>query len=125
MVVQRSRGILVVSVLMLVFGFAEVVTAFRHAFFGLSTVATAGSTLLGAAIGVLYMAGGALVLSTRRTALIAALLCLGLDVIGRLAMVALGFFPTDTLLQTVGSAVGTLIAVGFGAYLWNQRSRYA
>ncbi len=110
---------------MLLFGIAEVVTAFRHAFFGLSTEESVGSTVAGACIGLLYVAAGVLALTGRRKALTAALSCLGLDVAGRITLVALGFFPVDTTRQVVSMALGTLIVVAFGAYLWAQRNRYA
>jgi len=52
----------------------------------------------------------------------AAVVLLGLDVAGRVAMVAFGFFPVDTPRQAVAIAVGTLIVVAFGAYLWKQQA---
>ncbi len=109
---------------MLLFGLAEIATAFRHAFFGLSTQSSLGSTAAGAAIGLLYLSAGALALVGRRWALDAALVCLGLDVAGRLAMVGFGFFPFDSPRQVFGITVGTLVAIGFGVYLWSQRRRY-
>ncbi len=66
---------------------------------------------------------GVLALTGRRKALTAALSCLGLDVVGRITMVALGFFPVDTTPQVVSMVFGTVIVVAFGAYLWASRRR--
>jgi hypothetical protein len=50
---------------------------------------------------------------------------LALDVAGRVAMVVFGLFPVDTLRQGVGIALGTLIVVAFGVYLWKQQAHLA
>jgi hypothetical protein len=47
----RPRGILIVALLMILFGLAEVVTGFTHRFFGISTTEGVASTYAGAAIG--------------------------------------------------------------------------
>src|SRR5262249_39547447 len=106
-------------------GLAEVVTAFRHEFFGLSTERSVASTALCAAIGLLYVAAGVLALRPRRRALKAALACLALDFAGRLAMVGLGFFPVDTPGQILGILLGTLLVGVFGGYLFFRRAHYA
>src|SRR5215470_14414613 len=50
---SRPRGIIIVALLMIVFGLAELTTSFTHRFFGLSTAQVATSTYLGATIGTL------------------------------------------------------------------------
>ena len=120
---RRSPGIILASLAMLAFGIAEVVTAFRHSFFGLSTEQSVASTVAGAGIGLLYVGAGALALVGGRKMPTVALVCLGLDVAGRVAMVALGFFSVDTPRQAVGIALGTLIVIAFGVYLWTERTR--
>ena len=51
----RPLGIVIVSALMVIFGVAEVVTSFRHEFFGLSTETSLASTVTGALVGLLYV----------------------------------------------------------------------
>jgi hypothetical protein len=121
---RPPTGIVIVSALMIVFGLAEVVTAFRHAFFGLTTEANVGSTLSGAAIGLLYVTAGVLAWTLKRQALVAALACLALDVAGRLAMLALGYFPVETPRQLAGMVLGTLIVALFGGYLYYRRDLF-
>jgi len=118
---RKSRVILTVAVLMIAFGAAEVITAFRHNFFGLHTQKSVGSIVAGSAVGLLYAAAGALIFRQRRKGLRAALVCLGLDVAGRIAMVICGFFPVATLRQLAGIIAGTVIVIGFGVYLWSRR----
>ncbi|MGA7523852.1 MAG: hypothetical protein WBW84_15480 [Acidobacteriaceae bacterium] len=113
-----------VAALMIAFGVAEVITAFRHSFFGLHTEKSVGSIVAGSAVGFLYAAAGALVIRQRRSGLVAALICLALDVAGRVAMVVFGFFPVAALTQLAGMLAGTLIVIGFGAYLWSRRRHF-
>ncbi len=116
----RPRGILVVGVLMILFGLAEVVTGFRHEFFGLTTTEVAAATSLGVALGLFYVVGGLLILTgTRRAALIAIVLLCG-DVIGRIGMAATGLYPLNSFMQTFAIVVGTLIAASFALYIGSK-----
>jgi len=124
MAVRRPLGIVIVALLMMVFGLAEVVTAFRHQFFGLSTAGSSGSAVVGALIGLVYVAAGALALVARRWALWLTLACLGLDIAGRLAMVGTGWFSVGTPRQVLGIVAGTLIVALFGGYLFVRRSHF-
>lgn len=117
-------GIMGVSALMILFGLAEVFTAFSHSFLGLATSATVLSTALGASLGVLYLAAGILALTMRRWALHAAVAVLVLDVTGRIAMVALGLYPLTSSRQVVSILAGTVIAAAFAAYLVYRREAY-
>jgi len=112
------------SALMIVFGLAEVFTAFSHSFLGLATSATALSTALGASLGVLYLAAGILALTMRRRALQASVAVLVLVVLGRIAMVALGLYPLPSSKQVISILAGTAIAAAFAAYLIYRRESY-
>src|SRR5262245_47295419 len=122
---RRPVGIIVVSVLMGGFGIAEVVTAFRHTFFGLSTSQSVAATVAGAAVGLLYVAAGVLAFTLRRSGLIAALVCLGFDVVGRLVMVVAGYYPVTTERQLASIVAGTLVVATFGGYLLARRNRFS
>ena len=86
----RPWGITIVAVLMLIFGLAEVVTGFRHDFFGLTTAQVNISTYLGVMLGLFYFIGGLLILTKKRWAAVTAIVLLYGDVIGRIIMVAAG-----------------------------------
>ncbi len=121
---RRPAGVVVVSVLMIVFGLAEVVTGFSHNFFGLSTSSSPESTYLGASLGLLYLAAGVLTLTMRRSALYWAVAALVLNVIGRVAMVLFGFYPLTSSKQTFSIIAGTGIAAIFAVYLMLNRGLY-
>ena len=111
------RGLRVAAGLMIAFGLAEVGTGFTHEFLGLSTSRSAASTLLGASIGLLYIAAGTLVLRMRRRAAMLAIVALALDIAGRVAMVWAGFYPLTTSKQTFSILAGTFIAAAFAVYV--------
>jgi hypothetical protein len=119
----RTWPSIVIASLMIVFGLAEIVTAFRHAFFGLTTMETTASTLTGAGLGTIYAVSGVLLLTMRKPALLVAAALLALDVAGRVAMVATGMFPLSSSMQIVGIVGGTLIAALFTVYVvWKWRA---
>lgn len=118
---STHRAMVVPAGLMIVFGIAETYTAFSHNFFGLTTVETGASTISSAALGCVYALAGAILLTLRRGAAWLAILLLGADVLGRIALVVTGIYPTDTLKQQVGIVAGTAIAVVFAGYIWWQR----
>jgi hypothetical protein len=109
---------------MIVFGFAEIITAFTHNFFGLHTTDQAVGTYLGAAIGAFYAAAGLLILTMKRRAAILALVLLALVVAGRLSLVATGLYPLNTIRQTAAMIAGTAIAAGFALFIALQRSAF-
>ncbi len=116
-------GIIIVGLLMVVFGIAEVVTGFRHNFIGIlatktSDLATLGSTVIGA----IYAIGGLFLLTRKKWAASIAMICLIIVVLGRISLVLTGLYPTDSALQTAAIIIGTSIAVGFAIYIkfkWN------
>jgi len=65
---SRPRSLVIVALLMMIFGLAEVATAFSHNFFGISTARGTTSAWAGAAIGVLYAWAGLLTLFMKKRA---------------------------------------------------------
>jgi hypothetical protein len=116
--IGRPIGILIVAVLMVLFGLAEVVTGFTHNFLGLvSTAAANASTYGGAGIGSLYAIGGCFLFAMKRWAAIVAEVCLVLVVIGRISLVIFGLYPLNSSLQTFSIIVGTALAIFFAIYI--------
>ena len=114
---SRARGIIIVALLMIAFGLAEVYTGLTHRFFNLSTAKVATSAYAGAAIGILYAMAGLLILSMRRWAAALAILLLITDIIGRIAMVLTGLYPVDSFKQILAMILGTLIVAIFAVYI--------
>lgn len=113
----RPVGIKIAAVLMILFGLAEVVTGFRHEFFGLTTTQVDISTYVGVALGLFYFVGGLLILTKKKWAAMIAVVLLCGDVIGRVAMVITGLYPLNSFMQTFAIIVGTSIAVFFAVYI--------
>lgn len=109
---------------MIIFGAAEVVTSFTHEFFGVATRASVAATFVGACLGVLYLAAGLLTFTRKGWAVRVAIGCLLLDVVGRVAMVFTGLFPTDSSMQVFSIAVGTGVAALFAVYLWSRLRQF-
>jgi len=102
---------------MILFGFLEVVTGFSHNFAGISTSTSVAFTLLGASIGAFYSIAGLLTLTMNRWAVLAAVVLLVSDIIGRLGLVASGLFLLDSTANIAGIVGGTSIAAVFAVYL--------
>ena len=64
-----------------------------------------------------YFIGGLLILTKKKWAALTAIVLLGGDVIGRIAMVLTGLYPLDSLKQTFAILMGTAIAVFFAIYI--------
>jgi len=124
MALPRPPSITIAALLMIVFGFAEIITGFTHNFFGLHTAEGAVATYLGAAIGAFYAAAGLVILTMKRPAAMLALLLLALVIAGRLSMVATGLYPLNTPRQTAAMIAGTAIAAGFAIFIALQRSAF-
>jgi len=108
---------------MILFGAAEVITAFTHKLFGISTAPGAFSALLASGTGTLYTVSGLLLLTMRRRAAAVAVACLVVAVVGRIAMVVSGIFPLDSFEQIFAMTVGTGIVAFFAAYIgWNWQA---
>ncbi|GAB2725651.1 hypothetical protein ACX801_24245 [Arthrobacter bambusae] len=120
--VRKQTLVFVVAVLMIIFGFAEVVTGFAHDFVGLVTAADALTTVMGVGLGLCYVAGGTLLLWFTRGTVLAAVLLLLVDILGRIAMTLSGMYPVDTPKQVIGIVGGTFVAVIFaGIAFWKYR----
>ncbi len=123
--VNRARpwGIIIVACLMILFGLAEVVTAFTHNFFGITISSVAIFTYSSAAIGVFYAAAGLLILTMKKWAAALAIVLLGADIVGRVALVLTGLYPTDSLKNTFSIVAGTVIVALFAIYIrWKWKS---
>lgn len=115
--INRPLGITTAGGLMILFGLAEVATGFTHQFFGISTSTAALFTVSGALIGAIYALAGAVILTMKRWAAILAILLLSADVLGRVALVITGLYPTDSFKNTFAISAGTLIAAFFAVYI--------
>ena len=111
---------IIVALLMIVFGLAELTTSFTHRFFGLSTAQVAISTYLGATIGTLYAAAGLLVLSMKKRAAAVAIVFLIADIAGRIGMVVTGLYPVDSVKQIAAIILGTSIVAMFAVYIGSK-----
>jgi len=113
----RPLGITIVAILMILFGLAEVVTSFTHGFFGIITSQAAIFTYSGATIGIFYVVAGLLILTMKKWAAALAIVLLGADIIGRIALVATGLYPLNSLEQVIGIILGTALAAIFAIYI--------
>src|SRR5258706_7608420 len=113
----RPLGITIVAVLMLIFGSAEVITGFRHEFFGLTTAQVNISTYLGVALGLFYFIGGLLILTKKKKAAITAIVFFCGDMIWRIAMIVAGLLPLKLFLQTFSIIFCTAPPAFFPIYL--------
>ncbi len=119
----RPLGITIAGVFMILAGLAEVVTGFTHNFFGITTSGVDLFTFSGAAIGLMYAAAGILVLTMKKWAAGLAIVLLGIDVLGRIALVATGLYPVDSARNTFAIIAGTAIAAIIAIYIgWRWKS---
>lgn len=117
------RGIIIVAFLMILFGLAEVVTGFTHNFFGITTSRVTIVTYSAATIGAFYVVAGLLILTMQKWAAALAIVLLGADIIGRVALVVVGLYPTDSLMNILSIIAGTVLAVIFAIYIgWKWKS---
>lgn len=126
---QKSRGrlptgLVIIALLMIVFGIAEVMTGFTHHFFGITTTENPAFTFAAAAIGGFYIAGGLLILTMKKWAAALAILLLAADIIGRVALVLVGYYPVDTPLRSFAIITGTAIAAVFAIYICLKRELF-
>ena len=102
---------------MILFGLAEVLTAFTHDFLGISTSSVNIFTYSAVAIGAFYVVAGLLILSMKKWAAVLAIALLAADIVGRIALVVAGLYPTGSLKQTFAIIVGTGIVAVFALYI--------
>lgn len=105
--------LIIVAALMVTCGIAEVITGFRQIFFSVRTTPIAMAAYLGAALGVLYILAGILVLTTKKSAATLALSLVAAVILGLVAMVVTDLLPTDTVSQLFAIVLGMSIACAF------------
>jgi hypothetical protein len=118
---KRPTGVLLASVLMVLFGLAEVATAFSHNFFGITTKQVLAEDYSSALIGSLYVLAGLFVLTMKKWGAYLVILFLIADILGRLGLVASGLYPLNTAENTFGIVAGTIIALIFLVYIYAKR----
>lgn len=119
----RPRGIIIIACLMILFGLAEVVTAFTHNFFGITTTSVIIFTYSSVAIGMCYVAAGFLILTMKKWAAALAIVLLGVDIVGRVALTVTGLYPTNSLENTFAIIAGTVIVALFAISIgWKWKS---
>ncbi len=115
-------GIMIVAILMIIFGLIEVVTAFTHSFLGITTSQALIFTYSAVIIGVFYILAGVLILSMKKQAALLAVVLLGLDILGRVALVEAGLYPLNSPEQIFSIITGTTIAAIFAIYItWKYK----
>ena len=115
---KRPWGIMLVAVLMIIFGLAEVATGFTHNFLGLiSTTDLMLATYGAATVGALYAIGGLLLLTMKKWAAWLAMVCLVLVIVGRIVLVLTGLYPLTSFLQDISIIIGTALAIIFAIYI--------
>jgi uncharacterized membrane protein (UPF0136 family) len=120
---SRPKGIIIASVLMVIFGIAEISTGFRHSFFGISASQSILFTISGVAIGAFYLVAGLLTLTMKRWGAVLAIILLVADIFGRITLVITGLYPINSLENTFSIVAGTVIAGIFALYIfWKWKS---
>lgn len=115
---NRRWGLILVSLLMIIFGLAEIVTGFTGNFVNLLTLTpNAISTYSAVIIGIIYAVGGLLLITMKKQNAEYALICLYAVIAGRVLLVLTGIYPLNSSLQVVGIIVGTGLAIIFALYV--------
>ncbi len=120
---KRPLTITIIALLMILFGIIEVITAFTHNFLGITTSQAALFTYSAVAIGTFYIIAGFLIMTMKKWAAALAIILLGADVIGRVALVGIGLYPLNSQEQIFSIIAGTAIAIIFAIYIgwkWNS-----
>jgi hypothetical protein len=120
---KRPLGLLLIAAFMILAGVAEVVTGFRHNFFGVITSSQSIFTYSSAVIGLIYASAGVLILTMKKWAAGIAILLLAVDAIGRAALVGSGLYPMESTRNSfaiiAGTAIVALIAIYIGI-MWKS-----
>ena len=122
---RRPRGIVIVALLMILFGLAEVVTGVTGNFMNvISATPTATYTFASVSIGAFYSLAGLLILTMRRWGAALAIILLVADIAGRTTMVVTGLYPFNGI-DAASIVAGTTIAAFFAIYIglrWKEFS---
>jgi uncharacterized membrane protein len=108
---KRDTVLTIVAALMIIFGIAEVIVGFQHTFVRTTHISVA--TCLRDAMGVSYVFAGTLILTRKKTAAAVALCLLAAVILGQVAMVVSGVYPTDSVPQLFVIILRTSIACSF------------
>lgn len=106
------------------FGLAEIVTGFTHYFFGITTPAASALTCSAVLIAAFYAAAGMLILTMKRWAAVLSIVQLGADIAGRIFLVAIGLYPTDTLENTLSIVAGTVVVGIVAIFIWLKQGSF-
>jgi len=121
----RVGGLVVVASLSVVFGLVEILTAFTHNFAGVSTSMGIASEYSTAAVGSTYAIAGLFLFTRKRWGASIAIFFYVADVVGRVVLVTIGYFPVDSPENVVAIILGTGIAAVFGLYTIIKRKSLA
>ena len=122
--VRRRWDLVFVAGFTILAGLAEVVTAFSHTFFGITTSGVAPFTVAATGIGLSYLASGVLMLTMKKWAATVALVLLSIDLLGRILVAVTGLYPTDTAKNTFSLIAGTLIVAFVASYVARKRKSF-
>jgi hypothetical protein len=112
------RGIAIVAILSVIFGLIEIDTAFTHNFAGIvSTAQGETSACWSAVIGSCYAFAGLFLWTRRKWGASLAIGLYGVDVAGRIGLVATGLYPLSSVENQVAIVSGTAIAILFALYV--------
>jgi hypothetical protein len=114
---RRPLGIVIAAVFTILAGLAEVLTAFTHNFFGITTSSASIFTYSSIVIGICYIAAGLLILTMKKWAAALAIVLLSADIVGRVVLVLTGLYPTDSLKNTFSIIAGTVIVAVVAIYI--------
>jgi hypothetical protein len=98
---------------MVICGIVEAIAGSSHVFFSFRTGQTSAATYLGAAMSVLYIFAGTLVLTKKKSAAALALCILAAVILGHVAMVVTGLYPADSVSQLFAITLATSVACVF------------
>jgi hypothetical protein len=68
--------------------------------------------------------GGLLILTLKKWAARLAILCLVVDIVGRISLVATGLYSINSIKQTIAITLGTAIAAIFAIYIGLKRNSF-
>jgi uncharacterized membrane protein (UPF0136 family) len=120
---NRSWGLILVAVITILFGLAEVATNFTQQFFSITTSAASISIITGVIIGACYIASGILVITFKRWGIETAVVLLCVDIAGRVILVVSGYYPLNSSENIIGIVGGTAIAGLIAIYLtWKLKT---
>jgi len=114
---DRSPGIAIVAFFMIAAGCAEMITGFRHNFFGIVTSGEKVLTISSVIIGGFYAIAGMLLLTKKKSAARVALILLCIDFLGRISLVLSHLYPTDSVKNTLSIIAGTVIVIVIAIYI--------